>query len=134
MLFLDSSFLVALYNTRDIHNKRALELMSRFSKEDHGGFAISDYVFDEFINVFLNKYEDIGKAKKYGKDVLDFTTVFFCSERDFKNSWELFDSQKNTTLNFTDCSIISLMENKGMNKIATFDKDFKKVQRVTVVD
>ena len=50
----------------------------------------------------------------------------------FQKAWELF--QKPNEFSFTDCTIIAFMEIFGIDKIATFDKEFKKQKNFMVID
>ena len=51
----------------------------------------------------------------------------------FDNAWQIFKEQKNTKLSFTDCTILAIMRNEGISNIATFDKDFKKIDGINVI-
>lgn len=51
----------------------------------------------------------------------------------FDGAWDIFCKQKGTVLSFTDCTTISVMLENNIEKIATFDGDFKKISGIEVV-
>jgi predicted nucleic acid-binding protein len=51
----------------------------------------------------------------------------------FEYSWETFKNQKISKFSFTDCSNVSLMRDKGIRYIATFDREFRKINSIKVV-
>jgi len=52
----------------------------------------------------------------------------------FERTWEIFTDQENTKLSFVDASNLACMEKRKIRKIATFDKDFLKIESVEVVN
>ena len=60
---------------------------------------------------------------------LDFVP---CSEL-FLDTLEIFRSQANTALSFTDTAIVALARRQDVGVVATFDRDFRQVEGVTVV-
>ncbi|MBM3212533.1 PIN domain-containing protein [Candidatus Poribacteria bacterium] len=52
LIFLDTSFLVAYYNSDDVNHEEARKLIMRM-KGKQVRFLISDYIFDETLTVLL---------------------------------------------------------------------------------
>lgn len=133
MVFLDTSFIAAYYNKKDVHHEKAKSIMEEIvSKEEE--IFISNHVFDEIINVLLNRVKDIEKTKEIGNDLKESTEIIHTSEEEFESAWKKFRNQKDTNFSFTDCSIISLAKNKKLEPIATFDKEFKKLKEIGIKD
>mgnify|MGYP001566604286 CR=1 FL=1 len=55
------------------------------------------------------------------------------SEEAFEQTWRIFSSQKETKLSFTDCSILSIMQEQGIKNLATFDEEFKKIKDINLI-
>ena len=49
----------------------------------------------------------------------------------FSDAWELFFDHK---LSFTDCTNVSFLKLYRIEHVATFDKQFKKIKGINVVD
>jgi predicted nucleic acid-binding protein len=48
------------------------------------------------------------------------------------NAWETLSAQK-LRLSFTDCITIAAMHSQKIQKVATYDSDFAKVEEITVL-
>jgi len=132
MIILDSSFIISYYNLEDQNHEKALELMTKISRGIYGEVIISDYIFDETVTVLLAKLKDLGRVKIIG-DKMMRALKYHIDEETFKDTWQLFNVQKQTKLSFTDCSIIALMKNRNINNIATFDEEFKKIKELSII-
>lgn len=132
MILLDSSFIIALYNTRDQHHENAQELIKSIMDKDFGDIFISDYIFDEVATCLL---KNIGhhESVKICDVILNSSNLVFINETLFKRSFEIFKKQKNTRLSFTDCTNIIIMEERGMRNIAAFDGDFRSVDGINLL-
>jgi len=117
-VFVDASVFVALSNERDVHHKKALQMI----KENLSSAITSDHVFDEVLSVVARKVNR-EKAIEIGKHILQAEIVVArTNEAVFQKAWQLFQKE---SLSFTDCTIIEFMNTAGMKKIATFDKGFE---------
>jgi len=132
MIVLDSSFIIAYKIKNDKHHEKALEIMVDIAEGKYGMPIISDYIFDEIVTVILNKasFQD---ASEIGNMLIISADISYMDKDLFNNSWKTFQDQENTKLSFTDCSILTLMKNKGIKQIATFDKDFSKIKDIEVI-
>ena len=132
MIFLDSSFIIAFYNSRDSNHESARRLMKRIINREFGDPMISDYIFDE-VATSLMKYIGHKEAVKTCEAILASVNLASVGESTFKKSFEMFKKQINTGLSFTDCTNIALMEDQGLKNIATFDSDFKRFPQINSV-
>lgn len=132
MIFLDSSFLISFEVEKDSNHDKAVKIMRDILSHKYGPPVISDYVFDETVTMTLAK-TDLKKAVTAGKGMKISYEMKKVDEGLFEESWKIFAEQIKTRLSFTDCTIISLMREKGIRNIATFDEDFKKIETVNVI-
>lgn len=132
MIFLDTSFLVALEVDEDSNHENAVILMNKILNSEFGRPLISDYTFDETVTITFSKTKSLEKASKLGT-VLKKSAITKITDKDFEETWELFKKQADTRLSFTDCSNLVIMKRLGIKNIATFGEDFKKIKEINVI-
>ncbi len=130
-ILLDTSFLIALNNERDVHHPAAKTLWPEIEKEIYGKYFISDHIFDEIVAVTMRK---AGKerAKLLGHHLLQSVPLINLDTHLFEETWKLF-TQIKQNLSFTDCSNLILLQLINSNKIATFDKTFREIKNLEVL-
>ncbi len=133
MMFLDSSFVIASKIEDDEHHTKAIKFLYELIKKNDIELIISDYVFDEIMTVIFVKTKDLSVAIDLGSVLKSAVRILRIDEDIFEKTWEIFKNQKGTRLSFTDCSTLALMENERIKNIATFDKDFGKIDGIKVV-
>ena len=133
MIFLDSSFLIAYYNSTDKHKNKALDIMDNLIAGKYGTPYISDYVFDEVVTILFVRNKDKSIATTLGEILRESLEIINVNEELFGNAWTLFRNQKDTNFSFTDCTNLAIMQYKGILQIATFDEDFTKSKGIKVV-
>ncbi len=133
MIFLDSSFMVAFYNTRDENHVKAKILMPDIVNYKYGPLYISDYVFDEVVTVIFIRLRDLRKAVRIGEYLRKSVNLVEVMSSDFEDAWRIFKKQKKTDFSFTDCTSISIMRRMNIRNLATFDRDFLKLKEVNVI-
>jgi len=133
MIFLDSSFIIALKVEEDQHHERALEISKDIGNGKYGDSFISDYIFDESITVIFSRAKNLMQAIRAGDEMFSSFQFLKMEDNCFKNAWKIFKSQKSPAFSFTDCTILAMMENKNISNLATFDKDFKKIEGINVL-
>ena len=133
MIILDSSFLISFENELDINHQKALKLMEKISNNTFGQAVITDYIFGEIVTITSIKSKNHTKALFLGDKLIESMQIFSTTKEVFNLAWDIFKKQSNTQLSFTDCSILSLMRNEEVSNIATFDKDFEKIEGISVI-
>ena len=130
-VLLDTSFIIAFDNERDVHHKNAAIMWIKIDKMNYGQYFISDHIFDEIIGVSLRK---IGKEKTLDlcNRIIKSIPIINIDNHLFKESWNLF-KETNLNLSFTDCTNVALIGLFKSNKIATFDEDFNKIKGIEVI-
>lgn len=133
MIVLDSSFLVAYHNERDVHHAAAARTMGRFLEGEWGEALLPEYVFLEVMTVLAARL-GLDNAIAVGESLLDAREVEFvpCSEA-FLDAFEVFRAQADGQLSFTDAAIVAIARRSDTQHVATFDADFHRVEGITVV-
>jgi uncharacterized protein len=135
MIILDTSFLVSYWVETDNNHSIAKRIYEEKIKGNLFGEArITDYVFDETVTMVFYRTKSLTKAVIAGDNLEGSMRMIEVDDMIYDDSWNIFKSQKGTKLSFTDCTIISTMKLHGIEYIATFDRDFRKVDGVKVVD
>jgi len=133
VIVLDSSFLIAFHNERDVHHPDARSLMDRFLAERWGKGVLLEYVFLEVMTVLLVR-RDLATARRVGRILLNAQELDFvpCSDV-FSETVESFSTQAGTRLSFTDAAIVNVARSRAHGLVLTFDQEFRKVDGIQVV-
>lgn len=132
MIVLDSSFLCAWYNDRDLHHAAARGVMGRFLAGDWGRGLLVEYVFAEVVTVLL--------ARRGRESALDSAhhllaarelELVTCSDL-FVDILETFRNQPGRSLSFADAAILTVARSRQAT-IATFDRGFHALEGLSVV-
>lgn len=128
-IFADSSFLIALFNSHDFLNEKAKEI-SREIGESGKTIVISNYIFLETMTV-LSQKESRQVAVEAGLHLSEnpFVEIVHIPEAIHNDSWRIFQAVKSKNISFIDCSVIAVMLAYGIDKLLTFDQDFKKLKK-----
>lgn len=126
-VLLDSSFLIALNNTREKDHGRAIELAIELENDAFGERIVSDYIFDETVTI-LKKYLGNEQATEKGSQMLNSIRLVKVDVEVFSRAWEL--SKQYDELSFTDCSNVALMRHYAIGYLATFDGGFRGIVNV----
>jgi predicted nucleic acid-binding protein len=133
MIVLDSSFLVAYHNRRDVHHGAAAATMERLLAGDWGEALLHEYVFLEVVTVLLAR-RGLDVAVRVAETLLQAREVEFVPSSDmFLNVLETFRAQRQGQLSFADAAIITVARHRDAQFVATFDRDFQQVEGVSVV-
>lgn len=131
IIFIDASIFCALANENDVHHKNAKNIIERLIKEKQT-LITSDYIFDEAINVIQRK---LGKeiAISLGEHLLEGEIrIINIDQIKFTEAWKIYPRGNN--FSFTDCTNIICLKELEIRDIATFDKEFKKIKGIEVID
>jgi predicted nucleic acid-binding protein len=126
-VFLDTSALVALYNTDDAHHQEARATLNaiRDGKIPFTRFYTTDYIIDEALTYMSGTLRNHGLAVEVGRAILNspFTTVNQVDAGIFQKAWETFQAHPGPS--FTDCTSFASMEVNGVSQAFTYDSHFK---------
>lgn len=127
MIFVDTTFLIALLIKTDPLHEKALEV----SKDIHDRKVINNTVLNETLNAFTGKGGKLGK--ELYKIINEMFDIKYLNSVDYDEAMDIyldFDS----SINYSDCTILNSMFKNGINKIATFDSDFDKIRGLIIVN
>ena len=133
MIVLDSSFLVAYHNARDVHHAAAARAMTSLLQGQWGQALLLEYVFLEVVTVLLAR-RGLAVASEVGTKLLQAREVEFvpCSDL-FVEALETFREQRAERLSFTDAAIVTVARRQAPGLIATFDADFRGLEGISVI-
>lgn len=133
MVVLDSSFVIAYHNARDVHHTAAVRAMGELTGGKWGRALLLEYVFLEVATVLLAR-RGLSVAAAVGSALLQALEIDFvpCSEL-FLDALEMFRNQDGTKLSFTDAAIVTVARRQDVGVIATFDRDFQGINGITVI-
>lgn len=133
MIVLDSSFLIAYHNTRDVHHAAAARIMIQLLGGKWGQGQLLEYVFLETLTV-LKARRDVALAESVGRTLLNAAEIDFipCSPI-FSDAFEFFRKDRSHNLSFVDAAIVSVASRNPPGFVATFDTDFSGLRGISVV-
>jgi len=127
--FADSSFLVARFNVRDRDHRAAIEFLEEQREGGPDAFRLvfSDYIFDETVTALAVRAKRHELASAAGRAMLESKNLRLVRVESpaFAAAWKLFVRRSDKRWSFTDCTSFVLMENLGIRKALTFDKNFQ---------
>ena len=127
--FFDSSFIIALALDNDSNKSKALELTDLLSEECY----IGDNVIEEVVNV-VNLKGDANKAETLYNFMMDNFKIINEHEIPNYNTKTIKVFKKfNGKLSYTDSSMIVTVLEYNIDFLVSFDKQFKREERITVV-
>lgn len=131
-VLIDSSVVCAYANTKDVNHLRAKKIIDEIVADRYGKPLITDHIFDEIVSVILRKK---GKtlAVELGTYLLNSEFLLAkINETIFTNAWDTF--QEKNSFSFTDCTTLEFMKIFEIDHLATFDKEFKSIKGINVLD
>ncbi len=127
--FCDSSFIIALALDNDSNKEKALELKEILSDDCYIGYN----VIEEVVNV-VNIKGDAEKAETMYYFMIDNFTIINEHEIPNYNSKTIRVFNKfNGKLSFTDSAMIVTVIEYDLDYLVTFDKEFRKEERINVI-
>ena len=132
MILLDSSFLVAYHNTRDVHHAEAARTMVHLVAGEWGRALLLEYVFLEVVTV-LRARRGAPAAIEVAEQLLDAREVEFIPCSDFFFETLSTFRRESAPLSFTDAAIVSVARREKKGYVATFDADFRNLAGIMVI-
>lgn len=127
MIFVDTSFLIALLISSDQFHEKALNISQTINERK----IINNTVLNETLNAFT------GKGGKIGKELYDVICEMFdiqyLNSADYDDAIELY-LHYDSSINYSDCTILSTMFQNDINQILSFDSDFEKVKGISIIN
>jgi len=130
IVFVDSSFVIALFHKKDDFHPEAERVVKKLVIESPH-FLTSNIAVAEAINYIFRTRGS--KAAKKILNLIDKSGIetVFVSQDIFKKAYKLLFARKSKRgLNFFDCLHLATMRILGIETILSFDKGFKKEVKV----
>ena len=133
MVVLDSSFLVAYYNTRDAHHAAASRALVQLLAGGWGQALLLEYVFLEVVTVLAAR-RGRATAAQVGATLLTAREAQFlpCSGL-FLDAWAVFREEGGGQLSLADAAIVVAARREPPGNVLTFDDDFRGLRGITVL-
>jgi uncharacterized protein len=130
-IFVDTSFLIALFSKKDENHTKALKTRGKIQKNPNSiALYYSDYIFDELITFLKKRKElyaishaeiiDIGEKIKKSK-ILNYIHI---TEKIYEKTWEYIQTYQDKDWSFTDMSSFVLMDTFEIKYYLAYDKHF----------
>ena len=126
MIFLETSFLVALIVPKTKNHKLAKKILNRIEKENK---VISEMTIYETLTV-LRK---LNQSDEVLKDSYDYLTSLYVLE-DIIHYNEALKYTFTNKIGFFDNLSYVVMKNNDISEIVSFDKDFHLINDINVID
>ena len=127
MIFVDTSFLIALLISSDQFHEKALGVSQTINERK----VINNTVLNETLNAFT------GKGGKVGKElynlILKMFDIQYLTPDDYNGAMDLY-LYYDSTINYSDCTILSTMFQNDISKILSFDSDFEKINGISIIN
>jgi len=128
-VLLDTGFVVALAYPDDVNASRAVELSEEVAAGSHGAAFVTDYVVDEALTLVWVRTHSSSAVRRLADLLLADEPenrpgrLIFVGERGFHDAARLH-RRMHERLSFTDCTTLSAMAERGITKVATFERGF----------
>lgn len=125
MIFVDASALISVWDHDNINHKQALNKSIELKKTKQQ-LSSSNIIIGEVLTV-LSMQVNKKKALEFGKEIEKSNLIInFINQDLHQKAWEIFQKIKGKNVSFFDCASFAVMEDLGIKKAFSFDKDFKK--------
>jgi len=128
MIFLDTGYFQGLMNHKDTNHKNSLEIQE-YLKESNEKTVINTTVLVETLNRSIKTNilaENMFKILKQNHQIIKLTTG------DYYKSLQV-NKYFGNSINYSDCTIIHTMLERGITRIVSFDSGFKKIDGFHVI-
>lgn len=127
MIFVDTTFLLALLIKTDRYHDLALNIAKNIQEKK----MINNTVLNETLNAFTGKGGKIGK--ELYQVINEMFDIEYLNEDDYKNAEDIYLNY-DSSINYSDCTILVSMQKNKIDKIISFDSDFNKIKGISVIN
>lgn len=128
-IFLDTSFIVSSIIKTDFNHEKAKKLIINEDLLNNECY-ISNLIINEIVTVIGNKLGLTAAIEAYELVNDNFNILNEYEINNFNDKVLDVYRLTNTKLSFTDSSIIILMQEYGIEKLVSFDKEFKRIKNI----
>ncbi|HEX7456198.1 MAG TPA: PIN domain-containing protein [Candidatus Nanoarchaeia archaeon] len=124
-LFVDADAFVALVDSNDSNHKLAVEVSAAVSNAALG-LVTSEPAFGEAVTV-ISQNVSHAAAIDFANEILNSKIeIVEVNPKLRRKAFDIFKEQTTKNARFTDSVNIAIMQERGLNEIFSFDKDYKK--------
>lgn len=130
--FLDTDVLVSWVSTREAKHRESRALLGKVLGGSWGAPFVTDFVLDEALTLIQARGLPLEAADRVlalaGRAIIPggaaAVSVARVSDRSFKAAFLLFRRHYRRGLSFTDCTSVAMIDERGADVIASFDRGF----------
>ena len=128
--FVDTSFFVALKNSRDNFHNQALVITANLLHGRLSRLLCSDFILDEAITTVRARTNDHKKAVEVGNMITHSKDVKMIrvGEDIISKAFESYKQHEDKDLSFTDWTSCHIIQQRGLEGIVAFDAHFKQLK------
>lgn len=123
-IFVDTWYLIAITNVRDVSHEKAKRIASRLGSTF---LVTSEGVLTEYLNFFSARVKDIRMAAVSTVNKLETYEKLEVIHQDhayFEKSLTLYHSREDKNYSLTDCFSMVIMKENGISEVLTNDNGF----------
>lgn len=128
MIFLDSSFILALFNENDENHEKSKELLKLTPSLFNQKKVINNVVLIEVLNKIKKSY-----FKPVRENIINFLLsmdeIIYVEDNDYQDAIVLLHQYK-YDINYSDCLILLAMYKNEIDTIVSFDNDFDHINNI----
>jgi len=130
MIFVDTGAWFASTVPSDVDHASACQWL----KQNSEPLLTTDYIIDETLTLLRARGERT-RAIRLGEQIFSgvLAKVYFLSEDDIRDTWEVFRKFADKDWSFTDCTSKVVMEKLGITQAFCFDHHFVQFGSIVVV-
>ncbi|AFY30643.1 type II toxin-antitoxin system VapC family toxin [Calothrix sp. PCC 7507] len=130
MIFVDTSAWFAGIVPSDTNYQAA----SSWVNQNTQPLITTDYIVDETLTLLRTRGENlraISLGEAFFSDIL--TTIYYLTEEDIQQTWQIFRQFSDKNWSFTDCSSFFVMNKLHLTQAFTFDHHFRQFGFINIV-
>jgi predicted nucleic acid-binding protein len=130
MIFVDTGAWFASTVPSDVDHTSA----SKWLKQNSEPLLTTDYIIDETLTLLRARGEST-RAIRLGEQLFSgaLAKIYFLSEDDIRDTWDIFRKFADKAWSFTDCSSKVVIEKLGITQAFCFDHHFVQFGSIVVV-
>ena len=128
MIFFDTGYFQGLMNTKDSHHNDALKIKEYLDTLNETT-VINTTVLVEILNRAVGSPINL---KSLYDNIHSENKVIYLTCKDYLKSLDI-NKWYGNSINYSDCTILNTMMDMGINKIVSFDNDFKNIKGYKVI-
>lgn len=129
MYLVDSGVWIAASNPKDIHHTKATSVLKSLLKGELGRVLITSLIFNE-VATYIRRKIGQKQSVEAAEMLLDskHVEIVHINEHTFNAAYHMFE--RYPELSYTDAASVTIMKDRGIRQIISFDKGFDGVRDI----